>query len=607
MPDRPSRGTWMLLVLLVFATAGMGWFAASPETWSVFVAAACAVGVLTVLVWRRNDVSMVHVLTVAVVLRLAVVWLPPILSDDAFRYVWDGVVQLEGYNPYLHVPSDDEMAVFRDEPIFERLNSAHYYTVYPPVSQLIFRVGAIFYDQGWQVSYFVIKGILALFELAAVLVLSRILRPRRLLLYAWNPLVLIAGAGQAHGEAAAVFFLSVAIVALHKKKWGGWAAASIACAGWVKLYPFVLLPFVWRRYGWRSVVTGVGTAVLLASPYLHADVLGNVRQSLDLYVRLFEFNAGPYYAVKEIFRAATGLDWSKQLGPAFQVLYLVLLPALYVLDWKLDWSPRRAFALTIGLFFVLATTVHPWYLLGILVLVAPAQRPSWHWIWLGVLSLGTYLLYVDGPYWIWVILGWGGWALLGAYRYRRRLFDPIVRARAAAKVDLLHNVLVDDESIVDVGAGEGYVAASLARTFGIDVHLVDVVDMNRTDLPYRVYDGRELPYADNSFDAAVIVFVLHHAEDPERLLLESVRVVRRHVVVLESTYRHRWERRPLRWLDRMANEVRSDGSMRAQQYAYRTHDEWLATFKRLGLDVESAEDLGGFIHHRSLFVLSVRR
>ena len=44
---------------------------------------------------------------------------------------------------------------------------------------------------------------------------------------------------------------------------------------------------------------------MLAAPYLHADVLPNVMQSLDLYVRYFEFNAGPYYALKGLFGKPT--------------------------------------------------------------------------------------------------------------------------------------------------------------------------------------------------------------------------------------------------------------------------------------------------------------
>ncbi len=594
-----------MVVLLAVSFGLMSVLAANPAAWEGFVAAAVGAGMLTALIWHRADVSMPIVIAAAILFRLAVFWLPPVLSDDAYRYVWDGVVQAEGYNPYLYVPADAELAPLHDEPIFDDLNSEAYYSVYPPASQLIFRVGAFFYGYGWVASYFVIKAILALMELAAVLVLARLLRPEALLLYAWNPIVVIGGAAQPHGEAALVLFLSLTLLALRNKR-GGWASVWIACAGWVKLYPFLLLPFLWRRYGWRSFAAGITAAAVLAAPYAHPDVLSNVRESLDLYVRYFEFNAGPYYTVKELFRIATGADWSKQIGPAFRVLFVLLVPHLYLADWKLTWPTRRAFAVTVGAFFLLSTTIHPWYLLGILVLVAPARRPSWHWYWLSVCSIGTYLLYAGGPYWMWVVIGWSGWTVLAAARYRRRLFDPIVRLRAAEKAALLSPFLQKGWSVLDVGAGEGYVGRLMGTQLDAAVQLVDVVDMNRTDLPHSVYGGRRLPFSRDEFDAVILVFVLHHAADAERVLQEAVRVARRRVVILESTYVRDWERPLLRWLDRLANTIRSGGRTdhQAGHLHLRTHREWLTTFDRLDLEVVDEMDLGGFIHHQSLFVLS---
>jgi SAM-dependent methyltransferase len=583
----------------------MAALAARPAAWEGFVAAGFASGVLTVLIWRRKDVPLQLVIAAALVFRLFVLWLPPVLSDDAYRYVWDGVVQAEGHNPYLFAPDDPELAHLRDEPIYDALNSAEYHTVYPPVSQLIFRFGALFYEYGWIVSYFVIKAALALLEFGAVLVLARMLRPEQLLLYAWNPLVVIAAAGQAHGEAAAAFFLSLVLLALHQGR-GGRASVWLACAGWVKLYPFVLFPFLWRRYGWRSAAAGGAATVILAAPYVHADVLPNVMQSLDLYVRYFEFNAGPYYALKEVFRLVTGQDWSKQLGPALRLCFLASLPVLYALDWKLRWAPRRALAVTTGLFLLCATTVHPWYLLGVLVLVAPAPHPSWHWYWLSVTSIGTYLLYVGGPYWSWVILGWAGFVVIAALRYRQALTDPLLRYRAKGKAEMLAAVLEKGWSVLDIGAGEGYVGRRLVERLDADVRLVDIVDTNRTALPHRRFDGRRLPYPAGRFDASILVFVLHHAEDPEAVLLEALRVSRRRVVVLESTYKHRWERPVLTYLDRTVNRLRSSGetAMGRESLHFRTHAEWLATFSRLDLRLEASKDLGGFIHHKSLFVLA---
>jgi len=73
------------------------------------------------------------------------------------------------------------------------------------------------------------------------------------------------------------------------------------------------------------------------------------------------------------------------------------------------------------LFLTLSTTVHPWYVLPMLALGVLYERPAWPWFWLGTFSIGTYLFYTDGPYWVWIILGWGGAAFLGLWLYATSL------------------------------------------------------------------------------------------------------------------------------------------------------------------------------------------
>ncbi len=624
---KPSGRTLILLGLLTLAMGGMAWSAAAPETRGAFVAAALAAGALCVLAWKRGDVSMPVVIALALVFRLAVFWLPPTLSDDAYRYVWDGLVQAEGHNPYLHAPDSPALEALREEPLYDELNSPGLHTVYPPVSQLIFRIGAVFYDQDWAVSWFVVKGILALFEFGAVLTLARMLAPRQLLIYAWNPAVVLAGAGQGHGEAAMVLFLALALHALRKDRGIG-ASVWLACAGGVKLYPFLLLPFVWRRFGWKSVAASLGMALAPALPFLNIGItdimhiMQNMGSSLDLYVRLFEFNAGLYYNLKYFLMLFTGLDLSKWLGPLLAALYLTGLGMLYMqrrkpagTGWKAWAGPqdllredgplRPVFVWAAGGFLVCATTVHPWYLLGVLALAAPAERPAWHWYGLSVCSLGTYLLYTGGPYWLWVWAGWGGWTALAAWRYRRGLTDLLLRLRAARKAARIARLLEGSRSVLDVGAAEGYVGAQVAKRLGAQARLADILDRNRTSLPLDAYDGRHLPYASGAFDAALLVFVLHHAERPEALLRETLRVSRR-VAILESTYAWKWELALLGRLDRLANRLRSIGEPAPGQEGplrFRTHEAWLHSFREAGLRVTREEQTRRCVDRQSLFVV----
>ncbi len=354
---------------------------------------------------------MTEVLWGALILRLAFFPLLPELTDDPFRYIWDGMLQWEGINPYKFVPSASELEVFQDNTLYQDLNSKEYYSIYPPISQLFFALGALFYDGHWVPPYYILKAVLVAVEFAGVAVLTRLTTARNVLLYAWNPLVLIETAGQGHTEALLMPLLFLALWAVQKQK-GGLASVAIAGAGLVKLYPFAFGPYLLRRFGWRAVWPGALLVVGLSIPYAAPYALPHIMTSVDLFFELFEFNAGPYYFVKHLLWAWTGADWSKTIGPVFRGLFLLSLPVLYFLDARRDWSFRRACLLLIGTFLVLSTTVHPWYLLPVIGLGVMGPRPSWHWLWLGLCSIGTYLFYIDGLYWTWIWLGWGGAGLI---------------------------------------------------------------------------------------------------------------------------------------------------------------------------------------------------
>lgn len=415
---KKERSSQVLLLVTGLILLSCPVWAARQSLWPVFVAACFAGGGSLAVLWRRDSVSIREVLWGAILLRLAFFLLLPGLSDDFFRYLWDGWLQLEGINPYQFVPSDPALASFQEAEIYEKLNSKQYYSIYPPLSQLTFLGSALFYDGSWVPAYYVLKGVYVVMELVGVVLLSRLTTARNLLLYAWNPLVLVEIAGQGHTEALFVPLLFAAVWAVRRRR-GGLASAAIAGAGFVKIYPLALGPYLLRRFDWRTLWPGVLVGLGLSIPYAAPYVLPHVKASVDLFAELFEFNAGPYYLVKHLLWFWTGADWSKTIGPAFRILFVSSLPVLYVLDARRDWSFRRACLLLLGAFFVLSTTVHPWYLLPVIGLGVMGPRPSWHWLWLGICSIGTYLFYAGGTYWMWIWLGWGG---AGAFKAAEAVF-----------------------------------------------------------------------------------------------------------------------------------------------------------------------------------------
>lgn len=612
MSTERSRSRWIAErgLLVAAMSAAVGCAALESDAAEIgFVAAVCLGTVLVVRAWHREDVTMREVLGLAVLFRLAAFPLLPGLSDDGYRYVWDGLLQIDGINPYAFRPSD-LAAQYPD--LFEQLNSSDYFSVYPPASQLVFALGGLF---GWPAAWYVIKAVFVGIELAGLWTISRVVPARALVLCAWHPLAVIEIAGQGHTEAGMVGMLLLAAWAVYRAK-PGWAVAALTVAGWFKLVPFVLVPFLLRRVGWRWVWVAAAVSVALAAPYAAPFVLPNVAESLGLYTGLFEFNAGPYYLLKEAGRAWTGGDVSKSLGPLLQNNFLVGLAGIYLADglkrWPLVWTWLAA----LGLFLATATTVHPWYLLGVLALLPltlgdasgpPVRLHAAAWLWLSVGTVGTYLFYTHGatPYWTAVVLGWAGWAVLLGTAVVLAALPALMRKRARDKWTWIRPHVGAPDRVLDLGAGDGFVGEAVARDLGAEVVLADVVDFNRTDLALVLYDGHRLPFADDSFDVTLLTFVLHHAADPDAVLREARRVTRGRVVVLESLVETAWDRRWLPFADRLANRLRSGGRMEEEVLRFGSAAAWRERFAAAGLRVQAEERRGRRLHKRHLFVTAI--
>lgn len=600
------------IALVLVAAALLPWFAAAPSRWPGLVVGSLLVSGGLVAVWRSNVITMPVVLGGAVALRLVYLPLEPVLSDDIYRYLWDARIFLDaGLNPYAHPPDADIIRPWRDEWLYPALNSASYHSVYPPLSQIAFATAYLMGGGATWTSYYVLKSLLVAAELGGLWALSRYASARNLMLYAWHPLALLEIAGQGHTEALAVGGIAWAVAAIQKKRWH-WAAVGIAGAGLAKLYPWIGAVWLIRRGGWRVFVTGSAIVGACSAWFWYPNLLADVGQSLRLYVQLFEFNAGPYLGVKELLRVFTGADWSKTLGPAFGGATLLSLMLVVWWDAKQHLSFRVFFVAAIGGYLSLATTVHPWYLLviGVVAILHPISR--WAWMWMASLSIGTYLFYIDGPYWVWVISGWGGAAVLlvAALMRHGRLADVRARQKVRAFADTFRS-LPDTASahpptVLDIGCSEGALGAHVSHEYGFDVTLTDLDSggTSTTNLPFRVCTPTRLPFKDNAFDAALLVFVLHHADNPEAVMQEALRVSRHRVLVLESVAYHPVQRRLLGWTDTAVNAIRSGGGMAPPHpETYRCTADWSAWMYEQGADVVDAHTVAGWLHPWAVLVV----
>ncbi len=329
---------------------------------------------------RITQLSTNTFLIIGILTRLTLFFSLPNLSDDFYRFVWDGTLLLNGQNPYALLPRE-ALALGLEglsEDFLNKLNSPDYYSVYPPLNQAIFWLSASLGGlDKLLVSVGTIRLFLLLGDVAAFFALQhlgRLLdRPMKNLVfwYFLNPLVVLEFTGNLHFEGLVIAGMLWAVVGYHHSKLSGQIAGlSIGIA--TKLIPLIFLPaFLFRQWSKRGVVVTVGVAILstlLFAPLLGTALFKGMSTSLGLYFQSFEFNGSIYLIFREIGFATKGYNVIQTLGPRLAMATFLLVTA-----WSLYGAIKKLPLVTILLFslqihWLLSTTVHPWYILSMIPL-----------------------------------------------------------------------------------------------------------------------------------------------------------------------------------------------------------------------------------------------
>ena len=367
------------------------------------IMAAAFLGLYWACRWLRGvDVPTTLVLGVAVVLRLIVLPLPPSLSDDIYRYVWDGKVALAGSSPYALAPEAEELAPLRDE-IWENVAHREVETVYPPVALGLFSIAAAL-----PAPLLVLKVLVAAADLVGCWLLVALARRLGLgaavtLGYAWNPLVVVETAGMGHVDsvgAAAV----VATVLLLCRLRGDRRASSAVGAGLlaaagvlIKLVPLVALPH-WLRVGGRRTALAAAAALLIGVAPMVLPV-GGAPPGLVTYGVSWEFN-GPVFEplhrlvrvtgatelVKGVLELAKHVTGAREaLDRLFPYVYpqtvakavLGVVMVVLIARSLRERDPVRGTGELLCSVLLLSATLYPWYLIWALPWAALLRRRAW--------------------------------------------------------------------------------------------------------------------------------------------------------------------------------------------------------------------------------------
>ncbi len=355
---------------------------------------------------QKNDLR--FVIRFSYFLRIALLFALPNLSNDFYRFIWDGRMSVLGFNPFTVLPNDfigtENFALVGNDAqeLYDGQGSLSpgNYTCYPPVNQVFFIIPAFLFPQNIFLSVVFMRIMIIASEIGTIHFGRKILKKLNLpdsniLFYALNPFVILELTGNLHFEAITIFFLVTAIYYLLQEKWL-MSALFMTLSVSVKLIPLLFLPLMVKKLGqWKTVyytVIVIAGSVILFLPFFSQELISNFMSSIDLYFRKFEFNASIYYLIRWIGFQTHGWNIIQKAGPLLGILVFSIILILSVVPknhFNRQIMVSMLFAVTLYYFF--ATTVHPWYVAVPLILsIFTRYRFVVVWSFLVILSYNAY-------------------------------------------------------------------------------------------------------------------------------------------------------------------------------------------------------------------------
>jgi hypothetical protein len=324
-----------------------------------------------------GSVGLLLILLFGVAFRLTLLFSGPVLSNDIYRYIWDGKVSANGINPYIYSPQAPQLAGLRDSN-WELINHKDLQTGYPPLMELLFELLYITFAS--VISY---KITFVLFDIGTMIVMLLLLRElkidvRNLMVYAWAPLSVVEISQTGHNDCIVVFFVLLAFLLMARGK-NVSSAFVMSLATISKIYPIFFAPILFKRWGARGTI--LFSVVTLAShiPYLSAGL--GIYDSLLFVLNTTNFNGSIFPALASL------IDWTGMASNPGQMAQFVVYAVFgSLLVWAFVKSLRSqpgtaqlmemSFLLT-GALLLVNRSFFSWYMIWIIPFLAFFMYRSW--------------------------------------------------------------------------------------------------------------------------------------------------------------------------------------------------------------------------------------
>lgn len=339
----------------------------------------------------REPSPVVLILGFALLFRVTLFFSAPSLSDDIYRYVWDGMLVNQGADPYRYAPGAPELSAYRDS-LYEGINHKDIGTPYGPVTILVFAVA-----ERLAHSVYMMKIPFLIFDGLSILLLLRLLdvmgKPRsHVLIYAWNPLAVVEIAGSGHNDSLAVFLLLTSLYLLLRGR-DRMASLGIASAVAAKYFALLFLPAMWKHLGkgkWLILPLALTLFFIPFYPHLDRHVasvlqVGSAWRFNDSVFALLNFITGSP-AVSKAMAAA-------------------IFAAIAIMVYRNEPPVLKGAMWLIGAALLLTSTLHPWYLLWLLPFLCFYPQRAWI-LFTGLVMLSYHVVIRYAAEGVWVENPW---------------------------------------------------------------------------------------------------------------------------------------------------------------------------------------------------------
>ncbi len=350
--------------------------------------------------------------------RLILLMVVPFLSQDYFRFIWDGRLILENINPYLYSPNqlilNESIAISDKHELYKGMGalSSENFSNYPPLNQLIFFVTSLFFKDTIFGSILLLRICIIFADIGIFVFGKKILKilslnPDRINIYFLNPLIIIELTGNLHFEGVMIFFFCLGMYFILKQK-NVVSAIMFSFSILIKLLPLLLLPLFISYLSNKKIIKYYLIVVIVVIlgflPFMSQELINNYSKTVGLWYTKFEFNASIYYLLRSIGYFFTGYNMISFFGKLAPLIYFICVIYLIIKNKTLDIiKVLNAMLICLSIYFLFSTTVHPWYIATLVFLnIFTSFKFPLAWSFTVIFSYSAYsnLVFEEKPIWL---------------------------------------------------------------------------------------------------------------------------------------------------------------------------------------------------------------